>query len=775
MWSSSAQWIVLFSSLFLHILSVLFTVTVSHATVTSKNFSFRSSTDRQIPLLSPSRTTAGDFAVLVHELQVVESLNIYLQQPTGRLFQFRPLQIVHTEDAVSFLWGHPQIPEDVPGRHAIQQKTPLYSEKNLVAAERIARLASDALNFRKTSSYHRDKKDEILSGLMGAECSVSDIHGADLDLLQVKSDQELSDPGLSFESSYRYNAYDDDGYRQRAYAGLSWDVLHSGLMENRSQARIYGYEKEISEIRQTGNQLLYQERCRDMLLIKFFNILKLDLLRQRQQLLDSYYYLMKKGYLQGIVLLDDLMKIEYEVKKNNATLMNYETQLPLSGEEMFPFNANQFPPLLLLDINAIVKHIETDPQFNTIAGLEKAILNEKYDALYATRLRLFSQLGAVEDNNAYEYGRGRMGVQLTIPLFNDRSVERDYAMIKSRQTLRREQTKMLLEARRLYNAYGEKINDAIGMEYKERIVAERLRRSLLLWQQNRYGNGVYDIAGYLIELFDVRFEALAVQEGLYRRLLHMMSLTGIGFDKQFIRYADFGSDSLRGRLGDRAVYIWSETFNNMDHGQLLDVVLAKSISRVLLSFSSKTNPDTLRKFIDAASDRGVVVELMASANKWIFPDHQQQLDAFLSKAFALTSAVHLDIEPYTLPGYKTNQQKYVDAYVQMVKKVSRYRQPGQTVSVSLPIHFAKKVIDRLDGDIDRLYIMAYNMTDPKKVAEKLRPLLLRSTAEIVLALRPSDFKDELQMESFDEVFYAATGVKAFAFHNFKTFLQLIGL
>lgn len=680
------------------------------------------------------------------------------------LFQISPLAIQESHKV-----------KQVTGQKANISSHKLNSPKNDHGeTARIRQLANDALNYKKTSVYDQDTTVQSLSTLMSTECRVSNIHKVELDTLQQKIEQEWSNPGLNFESSYRYNAYDDNAYRQKAYVGLSWDVLRSGLMENRSKARIHNYEKKIGEIYLEGDQLRHQERCRDLLLIKYFNILKLTQLRKRQKLLESYSAVMEAGYFQGQILFDDLMKVEYETKKNNATIENYKTQLPLSGEEQFPFNKHQFPPLLQVNIEKIADDIKNDDRFSSVAGLQKNILEEKYTQLNDTRLRVFSQVGAVEDDDQYDYGRGLLGVQLTVPLFNNKTKERDSKITKARQVQLREQNKRLLDARRLYNAYGEKFNDAIGMEYKERIVAERLRRSLLHEKLQPQKTRIYEVARYLIELLDVRFEAIAVQEGLYRRLLHLFSLTGVAYKDEYIHKADFKTDGLRARKGERAVYVWSKTFNSMDNLLILGSCRAKSISKIVLSFSTKINQIKMNDFLTMADSYGIEVELMASANKWVFPENYPNIKHFVNEAFSKGSSVHFDIEPYTLPGYKKDRQKYVDAYVEMVKETALLRPPGGTINISLPIHFAKRALPRLNESVNKVYIMAYDDIDPTHLAKKLHPLLVQDTPEIVLSLRPSDFSSELQLEKFIEKFYTLTGVKTYAFQNLKTFLQLIG-
>ncbi len=717
----------------------------------------------------------GDVNLHLEPLKVSSTWKTYLKVQG---IHVRPLQVILNQDIFTYFINQQQtglLDNDRRERYFDNPAT-IYCKKKFCVVARIKELAVAALNFKKSSIFHRDRQDAIIDKLMQTDCRVSNLQAVDIDLLAKKSEEIGSNPGLNLEGSYRYNNYpdQDDAYRQTAYAGLSWDILRSGWLENMSRSKIYDYEKQIAILHREKDELLHQERCRDMLLIKYFNILKIELLKKRQLLLDAYYTLMKNGYFQGVVLLDDLMKVEYECKKNRATIGNYEIQFPLSGEEMFPFNKHQFPPLLQININAIINNISTDLSFSKIENLKKSILDEKFGLLRDIRLRLYFQFGAVEKDYNYEYGRGRMGMQLTMPLFDGRDEERESEMNKIRHQQRREQSTRILEARRLYNAYGEKMNDAIEMEYKEQIVTERLRRSLLILEQNAYGNGVYDVARYLIELFDVRFEALAVQEGLYRRLLHLFSLSGVGYEKQFVFREGINVADLRARPGERIIYVWSETFNRMENEIILNIMQAKGISKILLSFSSKADAGKVRSFISSARDYGINVALMASANSWILPERRDNLKVFLQNSFALTSAVHLDIEPYTLPAYKKNPQKYVDWYSRMVQDIATQKQLGQTISISLPLHFARKVMKGIGRSVDRLYLMEYGQNRPEELIKKLRPFLRTVQPEVALVLRPTDFSSEEQLEMFIEKIIKETKIRIFAFHDLDSFVQMTG-
>ena len=100
-----------------------------------------------------------------------------------------------------------------------------------------------------------------------------------------------------------------------------------------------------------------------------------------------------------------------------------------------------------------------------------------------------------------------------------------------------------------------------------------------------------------------------------------------------------------------------------------------------------------------------------------------------------------------------------------------------SLSISVPV-FYDVILPELYPLVDKLYIMAYEISTMPKLKEKLSEELQFSSdnskegSKLVVALRPDDFVSQIQMEDFISQINQQYGSLSFAIHDFET---LIGL
>ncbi|MFQ5560690.1 MAG: hypothetical protein ACE5FU_08910, partial [Nitrospinota bacterium] len=551
------------------------------------------------------------------------------------------------------------------------------------------------------------------------------------------------DWGVKFDSGYRFSETRADIPRQTGYVGLTWDILKSGLLQEKSRDRQDKFQIGLARLREPAGRLQQQLPCREIALLQMFGTLKTALFELREELLVIEYRALREAYFSGRILLDELLKIEGKVKETQEALLLQRTLNSFELKSRSFFLPEEEIPLLQIRLEPLLQVVKEKAGNPEAIELRENILREKTNPLLKNSLKLYVRSGLDREEGETDYGTFVFGVRFTAPLGRWKRKENSLELEKNRFENTRRVQKKVLETVRLFNAYEEKLKNTVTTRYEELYSKERLRRVWLLNRKMRDGGSVVDVTRALSELTDIRIKALTRQEGLYLRLLHLFTRSGVGFKNEFVEGRQSTFSVSRGRAGKRSVYIWSDSFNTYSNEFLLQVFEAKSVSRAIVSFSTKSDIKKLEPFLYLARDSGVEVELMAGANEWIYPDRGPKVTSFTGRALSFADTVHMDVEPHTLDGYRKNEQEYKQLYLKMLQRVLEARGEGKSISVSIPLKWKGPFFEKIVKLVDRVYLMAYGITGYGEMERKISPFLQAGSGEkLVIALRPGDFSDE---------------------------------
>lgn len=621
----------------------------------------------------------------------------------------------------------------------------------------------------------------LLADVMQMECSDVNLPYLESKILAAQSSAAEGDLGLRFDSGYRMRDTIDtnDSQRQHAYAGLSWDLLKDGLHANQSASRRLDCQRQISELRAEQDRHRDLFTCRDTYLLQRFNVWKHAIQKRRAEVLQNYFELTRRDYFLGYQSADKLFKIELEMRKTLEGIEKFEFQ----GAEVIDqdqFDDQTLPPFVELNLAELNKTIDEDPAYSKIAELSETILTEKYDPLHDKRLRLYAESDVMKDT---ELGSGGFmgGVTFSTPIFRTTPDILPLELQRARAAIAKEKETLRTELTRLHNSYGEKLVDAIKMVYRQRIVGERLRQALLrLEPKNRRPEQAPDLVKdqmqvieLLQELLDVRFELIAVQEGLYRHLLHTFTVAQTGWRQEFTQLAALDFDLKRGRTGQRAIYIWSEAFGQTDNTFLVQALEAKAVTTIVLSAAkSVIQGQKFADFLKLTTLHQIKIELILSDNSWIEPEKWPKAEERIKELLAVSHTLHLDIEPHTLPDYKAKKETYNKAFLELIGKIRALTGDKTGLAISLPTLYDQEFVNAIGAQVDRIYVMAYGKAAQQSMDKKLRPFANIPSDKLVLALRPDDFSSELELERFIDQTSQGLGIRAFAFHDLPQFFRL---
>jgi hypothetical protein len=307
--------------------------------------------------------------------------------------------------------------------------------------------------------------------------------------------------------------------------------------------------------------------------------------------------------------------------------------------------------------------------------------------------------------------------------------------------------------------------------YEELVRLERVKESL-----KNYDFNPISALNYIDELLGMEIEMLDLQQRMYIDLLDIYSQSSNnGILDLVTPYDGTKVDPDRDSV-HTAMYIWSKSFTRHNTDFIKEYLKLNGIKTALLS--PNKNPDQARvisKLIDKLEKNNIDVEALIGNNN-LYNDPDPEL--YLAQLFAVydlstIKAIHLDVEPHTMPEWDVDKEGALQKYVEMLKKVRSYCNENKLeLTVSIPTFYPQATLMEIYKLADQVYIMAYENVKPDFLASKLREELAIGPQKTTIALRSQDFKNRLQLENLKKYLKTELKVKAFAFHEMEGFINL---
>ena len=170
------------------------------------------------------------------------------------------------------------------------------------------------------------------------------------------------------------------------------------------------------------------------------------------------------------------------------------------------------------------------------------------------------------------------------------------------------------------------------------------------------------------------------------------------------------------------------------------------------------DPAALRDFIATAGKRGIKVWAVTGDPRSVLPQ-QRPAQVALARAYAhynqsapqaaRLAGLQLDNEPYLVPGYHLDVERWLTAYVETVREV---RAAGELpLEIAVPFWWAEqayrdgKLLDALAPHVDSAAVMNYR-TDPARIRQSAEPFLAwgaRHGRSVRIALEAGPIDDEV--------------------------------
>ena len=185
--------------------------------------------------------------------------------------------------------------------------------------------------------------------------------------------------------------------------------------------------------------------------------------------------------------------------------------------------------------------------------------------------------------------------------------------------------------------------------------------------------------------------------------------------------------------GQRALWVWRPAFlhSEKEMKDLLQFARMRNIGTLFLFTSTRRlqeDPEAFRRVLRNAHRRMLAVQALNGEPHWIFPEQRDEPRAFLkaveefnreSSPDARFDAIHLDVEPQSLPEWKSGasertRRKLAERYLDFVKWTRRRtRESGIPLALDIPVAFNRirvesgPLVEALLERADQVAVMAY--------------------------------------------------------------------
>ncbi len=317
-----------------------------------------------------------------------------------------------------------------------------------------------------------------------------------------------------------------------------------------------------------------------------------------------------------------------------------------------------------------------------------------------------------------------------------------------------------------YNNFFEK-----RKKYEELIRVERVKQKFGDYEFNPLA-----ALNLLDEVMAVDIELLDLQQEMYLQLLDINAKIPGSEVAAFIQPYKVDTLKIVHEKTNKALYIWSEAQTKYSPEYIEEYVRLNKISTAIISLrKDQANKAEALALFSKLNSKGVQSELLVGNNKLLSSkDPSVYLDSITNGIdLKLVSAIHLDVEPHVLTDYETNKEKYLNQYVELLKKVKAYcSSKGMKLTASIPVFYPETILKEIYAQSDLVYLMAYEHPNAEYIIRKTKEEFGFDFSKTIIALRAKDFKNRTECEKLINELSITLNTSKFALHDLETFVKL---
>jgi hypothetical protein len=574
---------------------------------------------------------------------------------------------------------------------------------------------------------------------------------------------------------------EDINYHRKAYAGIDWNILGNGFLDNKYKREIVANENTILALTPKSKIVAADYMQISHKIIYDFNVHKIKLIETRKQILNDKIAIAEELYLLKNLSRVDLITLlqqQVDIESMNQIYKSYNQQLKAQlGQDSI---TGKVLPLFDIDVAKTLGVAEA-PVYDSILKLQKENLELKYKPI--NQLRLKTELHYNYYHTVAQLYPDRnfvsaavvfampipMGTKANKDLINTQARLMEFKFKESQKTEQADMLNMFYEFRyklKQYNNFYEK-----RKKYEELIRVERVKE--------KFGDLEFNpltALNLLDELITVDIEMLDLQQKMYLNLLEINSKLPGSDVSNITKPYSVDSVAMNKDNISRGIYIWSDAQKKYAPLYMTEYLHFNKITKAFISIrKDKDNFKEAKELINTFSTNGIRSEILIGNNKLLSDDDANQFYDMLTKDLDMKSvaAFHLDVEPQTMDDWTQNKDKYLKKYVELVTTTKEYcAKHSIQLSVSIPLYFPDSVLAKIYPNADNVYLMAYEDTDIDFITTKVKEEFALDAGKTYISLRAKDFPNRIECEKLIRELSQTLNTTRFAYHDFETFIRL---
>ncbi|MEI6313165.1 MAG: hypothetical protein WCP57_12965 [Bacteroidota bacterium] len=608
--------------------------------------------------------------------------------------------------------------------------------------------------------------------------------------LKAKSSSLKSDLGfnigMNFYENFPIQAPDVDNliYRRRFSVGLDWNILNNGLVENILDRKMLQNERRISEIEYNRNLNASSYLTIYNRIIYFFNIKKLEILDKREKLMNLKFPIAIELYnLKQIpkitVVKMEQQKADLEGMKHLYNAYNSLYNDSTSKEE------NEIIELPYFDFD-LTSLYENDEQFkNENNEIEKLLThNIQFESNPLNKINLSLKF----NYNLYDYTQANINrrdyyslglvasAPLSLPFDKTKKILTAQLAIQSDNN---DQARVFMEEedRKSFYAIKYKQKEYVNYIYKLNYYQEllRIQRVRNLYKDNNYKplEALDEIDAYLSN----KIEQIDVLQEMYLSLLSFYRKHPQVELKDYVNtittepITSMNTDTII-----KSIYIWSTAYKQYSPSYIDEFLRLHNFSNAIVSLPlDNANRNLSINLINELQLQGKRVELMVGDVSLL---EEQNLATRLNKQLTginlkQISALHLDVEPHTMPDWYVNREVLSLKYIKMLQQASDFCNKNQiSLSVSIPLSYNDSLLKAVYKYANYVYLMAYEHKDVNYIQRKTAVPMSYGKERTSVCIRVKDFETMGELNQFTRDLTKTMNLDNIVIHDLSDFILL---
>jgi hypothetical protein len=146
----------------------------------------------------------------------------------------------------------------------------------------------------------------------------------------------------------------------------------------------------------------------------------------------------------------------------------------------------------------------------------------------------------------------------------------------------------------------------------------------------------------------------------------------------------------------KATWLWQTSLITTEPDQILSFAKDQGVNMLYLQIDTTKSPAYYQSFVKRAREAGIEVHALGGQSSWVLEENRKRVQALVNWVIQYNQTVsdseklvgiHLDIEPYLLPEWKTNKDAIIQQWMETVEAYVEQMKQAPTVEVSCDMPF----------------------------------------------------------------------------------------